>query len=108
MHLLMSKTIFLHLLVAAYAFNDAHQEANKFREEYSLPVYLESLGDHPFTATLMDDMGISYQALGNYESAIKFLHEALRMRNQSLGDHQETARSFHGLGKVHHFTLKLL
>ena len=56
----------------------------------------------------MDDMGISYQALGNYESAIKFLREALRMRNQSLGDHQETARSFHGLGKVHHFTLKLL
>ena len=104
----MSKSIFLHLLLASYAFNDAHQEANKFREEYSLPVYLELLGDHPFTATLMDDMGISYQALGNYESAIKFLREALRMRNQSLGDHQETARSFHGLGKVHHFTLKLL
>lgn len=108
MHLLMSKTIFLHLLVAAYAFNDAHQEANKFREQYSLPVYLELLGDHPFTATLMDDMGISYQALGNYESAIKFLREALHIRNHSLGDHQETARSFHGLGKVHHFTLKLL
>ena len=85
---------------AAYAFNEAHQEANKYRAEYSLPVYLELLGDHPFTATLMDDMGMSYQALGDYENAIKFLRDALRMRKNSLGDHQETARSFHGLGKV--------
>lgn len=91
----------LFLYLAAYAFNEAHHDANKFREEYSLPVYLELLGDHPFTATLMDDMGISYQALGDYESAIKFLRDALRMRKHSLGDHQETARSFHGLGKVH-------
>ena len=43
---------------------------------------------------------MSYQALGDYESAIKFLRDALRMRKNSLGDHQETARSFHGLGKV--------
>lgn len=87
-------------LGAAYAFNEAHQEANKYRAESSLPVYLELLGDHPFTATLMDDMGMSYQALGDYDSAIKFLHDALRMRKNSLGDHQETARSFHGLGKA--------
>lgn len=87
-------------LGAAYAFNEAHQEANKYRAEYSLPVYLELLGDHPFTATLMDDMGMSYQALGDYDSAIKFLRDALRMRKNSLGDHQETARSFHGLGKA--------
>lgn len=95
------KSIALFLLfTAACAFNDAHDDANKFRAKYSLPVYLELLGDHPFTATLMDDMGTSYQALGDYESAIKFLRDALRMRKRSLGDHQETARSFHGLGKV--------
>ena len=95
---------------AAYAFNEAHQEANKYRAEYSLPVYLELLGDHPFTATLMDDMGMSYQALGDYDSAIKFLRDALRMRKNSLGDHQETARSFHGLGKVnlHSYTNEFL
>ncbi|KAL9986677.1 hypothetical protein ACROYT_G000851 [Oculina patagonica] len=87
-------------LGAAYAFNEAHHEANRVREECSLPVYLELLGDHPFTATLMDDMGMSYQALGDYKNAIKFLREALRMRKHSLGDHQETARSFHGLGKA--------
>ena len=92
--------VLLFHFTAAYAFNEAHQEANKYRAEYSLPVYLELLGDHPFTATLMDDMGMSYQALGDYDSAIKFLRDALRMRKNSLGDHQETARSFHGLGKV--------
>ena len=63
-------------------------------------MYLELLGDHPFTATLMEGMGASYQALGHYESAIKSIREALRMRKHSLGDHQETARSFHDLGKV--------
>ena len=73
-------------------------------------MYLELLGDHPFTATLMDDMGMSYQALGDYDSAIKFLRDALRMRKNSLGDHQETARSFHGLGKVnlHSYTNEFL
>ena len=45
-------------------------------------------------------MGASYQALGDYERAIWLIREALRMRKQSLGDHQETARSFHDLGQV--------
>ena len=70
------------------------------REEKSLPVYLELLGDHPFTATLMEDMGASYQALGDYSRAVSLIREALRIRKQALGDHQETARSFHDLGKV--------
>ena len=91
---------FLFHSLAAYAFNGAHREANKIREENSLPVYLELLGDHPFTATLLEGMGASYQALGDYVSAIKFINDALRMRKQSLGDHQETARSYHDLGKV--------
>lgn len=87
-------------LGAAYAFNEAHREANNMREENSLPVYLELLGDHPFTATLLEGMGASYQALGDHVSAIKFINDALRMRKQSLGDHQETARSYHDLGKA--------
>ncbi|XP_074630959.1 uncharacterized protein LOC141889538 [Acropora palmata] len=85
-------------LGAAYAFNDAHKEANEIRKEKSLPVYLDLLGDHPFTATLMEDMGASYLELGDYDNSIKFIREALRMRKQSLGDHQETARSYHDLG----------
>ena len=63
-------------------------------------MYLEFLGDHPFTATLMDDLGTSYQALENYGSAIKFLRKALHIRKHSLGNHQVTARSFYDFGKV--------
>ena len=85
---------------AAYAFNGAHWEANKIRKEKSLPVYLELLGDHPFTATLMEGMGASYLVLEDYDNSIKYIREALRMRKQFLGDHQETARSYHDLGKV--------
>ena len=63
-------------------------------------MYLEFLGDHPFTATLMDDLGTSYQALENYGSAIEFLRKALHIRKHSLGNHQVTARSFYDFGKV--------
>ena len=94
------------LSVAAYAFCGDHQEANKIREEYSLPVYLEFLGDHPFTATLMDDLGTSYQALENYGSAIEFLRKALHIRKHSLGNHQVTARSFYDFGKVNIYICK--
>ena len=87
-------------LPVAYAFNDDHQTANKLREEKALPVYLELLGDHPFTATLMDDAGTSYQSLGDYDNAVKYIGDALSMRVRALGDHQETARSWHDLGKA--------
>ena len=69
-------------------------------------MYLEFLGDHPFTATLMDDLGTSYQALENYGSAIKFLRKALHIRKHSLGNHQVTARSFYDFGKVNTYICK--
>ena len=84
----------------AYSFNDDHVTANKFREEHVLPVYQALLGDHAYTATLLDDAGMSYQALGDYDNAIKYLKDALSMRIRALGDHQETARSWHDLGKA--------
>ena len=70
-------------------------------------MYLEFLGDHPFTATLMDDLGTSYQALENYGGAIKFLRKALHIRKHSLGNHQVTARSFYDFGKVNIYICKV-
>ena len=70
-------------------------------------MYLEFLGDHPFTATLMDDLGTSYQVLENYGSAIKFLRKALHIRKHSLGNHQVTARSFYDFGKVNIYICKV-
>ena len=69
-------------------------------------MYLEFLGDHPFTATLMDDLGTSYQALENYGSAIEFLRKALHIRKHSLGNHQVTERSFYDFGKVNIYICK--
>ena len=70
-------------------------------------MYLEFLGDHPFTATLMGDLGTSYQALENYGSAIEFLRKALHIRKHSLGNHQVTARSFYDFGKVNIYICKV-
>ena len=88
------------LSIAAYGFNNEHKKANEIRLEKSLPVYEQLLGSHPYTATLMDDMGNSYHALRDYGNAMKYIKMALNMRRSSLGDHQETARSYHDLGKV--------
>lgn len=45
-------------------------------------------------------MGTSYLALKDYANALKYVKMALNMRKSLLGDHQETARSYHDLGKV--------
>lgn len=87
-------------LLAAYSFNSEHEKANEIRLEQSLPVYEQLLGGHPYTATLLDDMGTSYLAMKDYRNALKYVRMALHMRESSLGDHQDTARSYHDLGKV--------
>ncbi|KAK3750569.1 hypothetical protein QZH41_009811 [Actinostola sp. cb2023] len=87
-------------MAVSYSFNNQHHTANRMRLEKVLPVYQAYLGDHPYTATLMDDMGVSYMAQSNYSSAYTYIKEALRMRVESLGDHQETARSYHDYGTV--------
>jgi tetratricopeptide (TPR) repeat protein len=48
----------------------------------------------------MDDMGLSCMALSDFHSANTYIKEALRMRVKALGDHQETARSYHDYGTV--------
>lgn len=68
------------------------------RTHYVLPVYESILGDHPFVATTLSWIAFSYQALGDYDNAIKFTRKALEIRQQLLGHHKETARSFYDLG----------
>ncbi len=63
-----------------------------------LPDYESILGDHPFVATTLSWISNSYQALGDYDNAIRFTTRALEMRKQLLGHHQETARSLYDLG----------
>lgn len=68
------------------------------RTNFVLPVYKSILGDHPFLATTLNWIGFSYQALGDYDNAIKFTRQALEIRKLLLGHHKETARSLYDLG----------
>ena len=68
------------------------------RRNCVLDDYRSILGDHPFVATTLSWIANSYQALGDYENAMKFAKRALEIREQLLGDHQETARSMYDLG----------
>lgn len=73
-------------------------EAIHTRTQFVLPVYESLLGDHPFVATTLSWISFSYQALGDYDNATKFTQRALEIREQLLGPHKETARSFYDLG----------
>ena len=66
-----------------------------------LEIYRTYLGhDHPFTATLLNCVGNDYQSLGKIDTAEARFREALDTRRKYLGEnHQETARSYHDLGK---------
>ena len=77
-----------------------HQEAIEVRESETLPVYREQLGDHPFTATILNNLSNNYYALGQYDKAKQYSDEALRMREELLKDHRDTAKSLFDLGMV--------
>jgi len=78
-----------------------HQEAINIREQRTLPIYREQLGDHPFTATILNNLSNNYYALGQYDNAKQYSDGALRMRLELLKDHRDTAKSLFDLGMVH-------
>ncbi|PFX26557.1 uncharacterized protein LOC111328795 [Stylophora pistillata] len=75
-----------------------HLLAIEIRLRHVLPVYEKNLGNHPFTATILNCIGNSYHALGDYDNAIKYVIQLVKIRKQLLGHHQETARSLYDLG----------
>ena len=78
-----------------------HEEAIAIREQQTLPIYKKQLGDHPFTATILNNLSNNYYALGQYDKAEQYSDEALRMRLELLKDHRDTAKSLFDLGMVH-------
>ena len=73
--------------------NALFREAVKFRTRETLPIYREKLGDHPFTATILNNLSKNYRALGQFEDAKKCSEEALKIRWNFLREHMETALS---------------
>lgn len=60
---------------------------------------------HPDVATSLDNLGMVRHSLGQHESAIQLLQQALAMRIQIYGHtdpHPDVAMSFNNLGLVHH------
>ena len=78
-----------------------HEQAIKVRERKTLPIYEKTLGDHPFTATILNSLSNNYFAQGKYITAKKYSEEALEIRLELLKDHRDTAKSLFDLAMVH-------
>ena len=80
--------------------NELFREAVKFRTQETLPIYREKLGDHPFTATILNNLSKNYRALEEFECAKKCSEEALKIRRYFLREHMETALSLFEVAMV--------
>ena len=89
------------LFVVALSLEGDHRRASKIREEKTLPIYKEKLGEHPFTATIYDNISNNFCALGEFDQAKPYSVHALKIRRKLLNDHMDTAKSLFDLGMVH-------
>lgn len=80
-----------------YSYHKHHETAIKLRERF-LPTAKEHMTDHPSVGTLYEELGSSYEALGNAEKSMDCRKEAIRIYEGFLGDHKFTATSYLGLG----------
>ena len=78
-----------------------HRKAVTIRQKQVLPIYRERLGDHPFTATILNNLSNNYHALKEFGNAQLYAEEALKIRRELLNDHMDTAKSLFDLGMVH-------
>ena len=70
-------------------------------EDQTLPIYRRTLGEHPFTATILNDLSNNYYALEKYNDAERYSKDALEIRLELLKDHRDTAKSLFDLAMVH-------
>ena len=84
----------------ALSLENHHEQAVEIRENDVLPIYRERLGDHPFTATILNNLSNNYRDLREIEPAERYVEEALKIRLKLLGVHRDTAKSLFDLGMV--------
>ena len=84
--------------LVALSFENHHREAVNIRKNQVMPIYRERLGDHPFTATIFNNMSNNHRDLGEFEAAEEFAEKALRIRRELLADHRDTVKSLFDLG----------
>ncbi|KAK2547143.1 hypothetical protein P5673_033068 [Acropora cervicornis] len=83
------------MLSATY--NDKAEAVN-IRKNQVMPIYRERLGDHPFTATILNNLSNNHRELGEFEAAEEYAEKALRLRLELLADHRDTTKSLFDLG----------
>ena len=107
-------TLSFFLLLDAHSASGDHKQAIRIWQTETLPVYYDELGDHPWTASILLYIGSSYRCLVISESADsgiadladladvaeKYIREALELRINLLGEHQDTAQSHVDLSDV--------
>ena len=94
-------------MLDSYRLSGDHQKAIDIWKKNTLPVYIEQLGDHPWTASILSYIADSYKALaagsserGIIEKAEMYFREAQGLRKRLLGHHLDTARSCFQLSDV--------
>ena len=88
-------------LLVILSLEENHRLAIVVRKDQTLPIYRRTLGDHPFTATILNSLSNNHYALGNYEAAERYSKKALEIRLKLLKDHRDTAKSLFDLAMVH-------
>ena len=84
--------------LVALSFENHHREAVNIRKNQVMPIYRERLGDHPFTATILNNLSNNHRDLGEFKAAEEYAEKALRIRRELLADHRDTIKSLFDLG----------
>ncbi|XP_074613848.1 uncharacterized protein LOC141873669 isoform X2 [Acropora palmata] len=84
----------------ALSFENQHREAVNIRQNKVMPIYRDRLGDHPFTATILNGLSNNYRDLGEFEAAEEYAKQALDIRCELLADHRDTTKSLFDFGML--------
>ena len=88
----------LLFILVALSFENDHRGAVNIRENQVMPIYRERLGDHPFTATILNNLSNNHRDLGEFDHAEDYAKQALYIRRKLLADHRDTVQSLFDLG----------
>ena len=70
----------------------------KIRKSQVMLIYRERLDDHPFTATILNNLSNNHRDMGEFEASEEYAEQALGIRLELLADHWDTTKSLFDLG----------
>ena len=68
----------------------------KIKKIQVMPIYRKRLGDHPFTATILNNLSNNHCDLEEFVAAKQYAKQALVIRLKLLADHRDTTKSCNG------------